>query len=105
MILRKGRFRADVQRRAPVVVASARLCEHQYVVHGYLLIAICKKLTGYPLVDFHLSYSTVTPLFSICPVHSYLDRRARLLFKMWRRATCSQEAFCRTLRWPPYDVP
>ena len=32
----------------------------------------CKKLVRRALTNFHLPYITITPTFSICPVHGYL---------------------------------
>jgi ribonucleoside-triphosphate reductase len=33
----------------------------------------CKQLVRKALGNFRLPYLTVTPTFSICPVHGYLD--------------------------------
>ncbi len=35
--------------------------------------AACKKLVRRALTNFHLPYITVTPTFSICPTHGYLE--------------------------------
>ena len=35
--------------------------------------AACKKLVQRALTRFHLPYITVTPTFSICPTHGYLE--------------------------------
>lgn len=48
------------------------------VLHGYMGERIsdsgaCKQLVKTVLSNFHLPYFTVTPTFSICPKHGYLD--------------------------------
>lgn len=48
------------------------------VFHGYMGERItdsetCKQLVKTVLSNFHLPYFTVTPTFSICPKHGYLD--------------------------------
>jgi ribonucleoside-triphosphate reductase len=33
----------------------------------------CKKLVRRALTNFHLPYITITPTFSICPEHGYIE--------------------------------
>jgi ribonucleoside-triphosphate reductase len=48
------------------------------VLHGYMSerissAKVCRDLVKKVLENFHLPYFTVTPTFSICPKHGYLD--------------------------------
>ncbi|HAV92927.1 TPA: hypothetical protein DCW38_07100, partial [candidate division WOR-3 bacterium] len=47
------------------------------VLHGFLgeriySIEACKSLVKKIAENFHLPYFTITPTFSICPVHGYI---------------------------------
>lgn len=46
---------------------------HLYMRERLSSAEACKKLVKTALSQFHLPYLTVTPTFSICPVHGYLD--------------------------------
>jgi len=46
---------------------------HLYLNERVSSIEACKKLVRRSLGNFHLPYLTVTPTFSICPVHGYLS--------------------------------
>ena len=46
----------------------------------------CKALVRTALTRFRLPYITITPTFSICPLHGYLRGRARVLPQVRRRA-------------------
>ncbi|WP_311946937.1 ribonucleoside triphosphate reductase [Halomonas piscis] len=45
---------------------------HLYMRERLSSASACKKLVHTALSSFHLPYLTVTPTFSICPVHGYL---------------------------------
>lgn len=45
---------------------------HLYLNESIPSIQACKNLVRKALTNFHLPYITVTPTFSICPVHGYL---------------------------------
>ena len=46
---------------------------HLYMNEQISSIEACKKLVKRALGRFHLPYITITPTFSICPVHGYLS--------------------------------
>lgn len=46
---------------------------HLYMGSRLSTGAACKKLVRRALTTFHLPYITVTPTFSICPTHGYLE--------------------------------
>jgi ribonucleoside-triphosphate reductase len=46
---------------------------HLYMNERISSIEACKKLVQRSLGRFHLPYITITPTFSICPEHGYLD--------------------------------
>lgn len=46
---------------------------HLYMSERISSVEACKKLVRRSLGNFHLPYITVTPTFSICPVHGYLS--------------------------------
>lgn len=46
---------------------------HLYMRERLSSATACKQLVKTALSRFHLPYLTVTPTFSICPVHGYLD--------------------------------
>ena len=46
---------------------------HLYMGEGISSGEACKRLVQRALGNFKLPYITITPLFSICPVHGYLD--------------------------------
>ncbi|HEY5739886.1 MAG TPA: anaerobic ribonucleoside-triphosphate reductase, partial [Gammaproteobacteria bacterium] len=46
---------------------------HLYMNERISSIDACKRLVRRSLETFHLPYLTVTPTFSICPQHGYLD--------------------------------
>jgi ribonucleoside-triphosphate reductase len=46
---------------------------HLYMGSRLSSAAACKKLVRRALENFHLPYITVTPTFSICPKHGYLE--------------------------------
>ncbi len=46
---------------------------HLYMNERISSIDACKRLVRRSLENFHLPYLTVTPTFSICPRHGYLD--------------------------------
>ncbi len=45
---------------------------HLYMNERMTSAQACKKLVRRALTNFHLPYITITPTFSICPVHGYL---------------------------------
>lgn len=45
---------------------------HLYMNERMSSAEACKKLVRRSLTNFHLPYITITPTFSICPVHGYL---------------------------------
>ena len=45
---------------------------HLYMNERMTSAEACKKLVRRALTNFHLPYITITPTFSICPVHGYL---------------------------------
>ena len=45
---------------------------HLYMNEKISSGAVCAKLVKRALTNFHLPYITITPTFSICPVHGYL---------------------------------
>ncbi|MCF2707272.1 ribonucleoside triphosphate reductase [Arcanobacterium haemolyticum] len=45
---------------------------HLYMNERMSSAQACKKLVRRALTNFHLPYITITPTFSICPVHGYL---------------------------------
>lgn len=45
---------------------------HLYMAEQVSSAEACKKLVRNALTKFRLPYLTVTPTFSICPVHGYL---------------------------------
>ncbi len=45
---------------------------HLYMNEQMTSAQACKKLVRRALTNFHLPYITITPTFSICPVHGYL---------------------------------
>ena len=46
---------------------------HLYMGSRLSSAAACKKLVRRALENFHLPYITITPTFSICPKHGYLE--------------------------------
>jgi ribonucleoside-triphosphate reductase len=46
---------------------------HLYMNERISSVEACKKLVRRSLGNFHLPYLTVTPTFSICPLHGYLS--------------------------------
>lgn len=46
---------------------------HLYMRERISSATACKQLVKTALSQFHLPYLTITPTFSICPVHGYLD--------------------------------
>ena len=46
---------------------------HLYMNERISSIAACKKLVNRSLSNFRLPYITITPTFSICPTHGYLN--------------------------------
>lgn len=46
---------------------------HIYVGESISSVRACKELVRRALTNFRIPYFTVTPTFSICPVHGYLD--------------------------------
>jgi ribonucleoside-triphosphate reductase len=46
---------------------------HLYMGERISSAAACKKLVRRALQNFRLPYITITPTFSICPKHGYLD--------------------------------
>ena len=46
---------------------------HLYIAERISSTQACKQLVRKALGRFRLPYLTVTPTFSICPVHGYLD--------------------------------
>jgi ribonucleoside-triphosphate reductase len=46
---------------------------HLYMAERISSTQACKQLVRKALGRFRLPYLTVTPTFSICPVHGYLD--------------------------------
>lgn len=46
---------------------------HLYMSERISNVEACKKLVQRSLANFHLPYITVTPTFSICPIHGYLS--------------------------------
>jgi anaerobic ribonucleoside-triphosphate reductase len=45
---------------------------HLYMAERAVLAEACRTLVRRALENFRLPYLTVTPTFSICPVHGYL---------------------------------
>jgi len=45
---------------------------HLYMNERISSVEACKKLVQRSLGNFHLPYITITPTFSICPIHGYL---------------------------------
>ena len=45
---------------------------HLYMNEKMTSAQACKKLVRRALTNFHLPYITITPTFSICPIHGYL---------------------------------
>ena len=46
---------------------------HLYMGERVSSVEACKKLVKRSLLNFRLPYITITPTFSICPTHGYLD--------------------------------
>ena len=45
---------------------------HLYMKEKLSSAEACKKLVKNVITNFRLPYITITPLFSVCPVHGYL---------------------------------
>ncbi|HEY0283671.1 MAG TPA: ribonucleoside triphosphate reductase [Rhizomicrobium sp.] len=65
---------------------------HLYMGERISSATACKKLVRRALERFHLPYITVTPTFSICPKHGYLEGEHEFCPK------CDAEAIARKLR-------
>lgn len=48
---------------------------HLYMTEAISSVSACKSLVKRALENFRLPYITVTPTFSICPIHGYLSGR------------------------------
>ena len=45
---------------------------HLYMKEKISSVEACKKLVKNVITNFRLPYITITPLFSVCPIHGYL---------------------------------
>ena len=56
-------------------------------IHGraVALAGACRDLGATRAVGFRLPYITITPTFSVCPVHGYLEGEQRILSEVRRR--------------------
>jgi ribonucleoside-triphosphate reductase len=46
---------------------------HLYMKEKISSIEACKKMVKNVISNFRLPYITITPLFSVCPIHGYLN--------------------------------
>jgi anaerobic ribonucleoside-triphosphate reductase len=62
---------------------------HLYLAEQVSSVEACKKLVRRSLERFRLPYITITPTFSVCPVHGYLSGEHRFC------PTCDEEILAR----------
>ncbi len=65
---------------------------HLYLNERVSSIEACKKLVRRSLEGFRIPYITVSPTFSICPVHGYLDGEHRFCPKCDAQAIAAKRA-------------
>ncbi len=69
---------------------------HLYMAEKISSVQACKTLVRKALSNFHLPYLTITPTFSICPIHGYLAGEHEFCptcdaILLQKQASCSYE--------------